>query len=239
MPLTIAHTDAVALIGRCTSGTVRATHGNLTYEPGAVLPDGPWQPLTFAEAAGLRPTAQNTDSTLVELVKLPAGPAPAGGLANLSDSLGDPDAVHLGRASSPAEALTTTPNYRDGRRIGLHVDNWDRLPYQYKHTGRRRLCINLGPGSRYLLLGDLDIRSICAALHSDPEKRYPHTDDLRAYIGRGLPLRVYRFRLDPGEGYIAPTELLPHDGSTEDQPEPSTAAFWLGHWPRGSLESLI
>ncbi|MFD4659245.1 hypothetical protein ACFWP2_26845 [Kitasatospora sp. NPDC058444] len=44
---------------------------------------------------------------------------------------------------------------------------------------------------------------------------------------------------DPGEGYIAPTELLPHDSSTEDQPQPSTVAFRLGHWPRGVLASLI
>ncbi|KOV22884.1 hypothetical protein ADK60_24430 [Streptomyces sp. XY431] len=239
MTFAVAHTDPSSLRARCDTAAVRTAHGDLGYEAGAVLPDGPWQPLTAAEAVDLQPTAQNADSTLVELVKLPDGPAPAGGLASLADLLGDRDAVHLGQAASPAKTLTTTPNYRDGRRIGLHVDNWDRLPYSSKHTGRRRLCFNLGPGTRYLLLGNLDIRAICAALHTDAEMRYPHTDDLRAYISRGLPLRVYRFRLDPGEGYIAPTELLPHDGSTEDQPEPSTAAFWLGRWPRGGLESLI
>ncbi|MFD7415908.1 hypothetical protein [Kitasatospora purpeofusca] len=239
MTFAIAHTDPAALIARCDSAAVRTTHDDVDYEPGAVLPDGPWRPLSTAEAAGFRPTAQHADSTLVELVKLPNGPAPVDSLANLADPLGDPDAVHLGRATSAAGTLTTTPNYRDGRRIGLHVDNWDRLPYSAKHTGRRRLCFNLGPGTRYLLLGNLDIRAICAALHIEPEKRYPHTDDLRAYISRGLPLRVYRFRIDPGEGYVAPTELLPHDGSTEDQAEPSTAAFWLGHWARGGLRSLV
>ncbi|PYC66729.1 hypothetical protein C7C46_31025, partial [Streptomyces tateyamensis] len=145
----------------------------------------------------------------------------------------------LGQAAGPAKALTTTPNYLDGRRIGLHVDNWDRLDYESKHTGRRRLCFNLGPGTRYLLLAELDIRTICRMLYADPVGRHPHTDDLRAYVASQQPLRVFRIRLAPGDGYIAPTELLPHDDSTEDQPEPSTAAFWLGHWPRGTLPMVV
>ncbi|GAA1941686.1 hypothetical protein [Kitasatospora viridis] len=237
MNLAIAHTDPAALIARCETTGARTVGGEAEYEPGAVLPAGPWQPLTTELAARLKPAASTSDGTLVELVKLPTGPVPAS-LAALADPLGDPDAVHLGQAASPAKALTTTPNYQDGRRIGLHVDNWDRLDYESKHTGRRRLCFNLGPGSRYLLLADLDIRAICRALYRDPTRRHPHTDDLRAYVAGRRPLRVYRICLNPGEGYIAPTELLPHDGSTEDQDEPSAAAFWLGHWPRGVLPNL-
>ncbi|MFJ9695788.1 hypothetical protein [Kitasatospora sp. NPDC101183] len=238
MNLVIAHSDPAALIERCEVTGIRLARGEPEYEPGAVLPAGPWQRLTAELAARLRPTVHTADSTLVELVKLPEGPVPAD-LAALVDPLGDRQAVHLGQAASPATALTTTPNHRDGRRIGLHVDNWDRLDYPTKHTGRRRLCFNLGPGTRYLLLGDLDIRAICRALHHAPESRYPHTDDLRAYAAGLQPLRCFRLRLEPGEGYIAPTELLPHDGSTEQQAEPSTAAFWLGHWPRGVLPTLV
>ncbi|MGA5819558.1 hypothetical protein ACPC54_17085 [Kitasatospora sp. NPDC094028] len=238
MNLAIAHTDPAALIERCETTGVRTATIEPEYEPGAVLPAGPWQPLTAELAVRLKPTVHTPDSTLVELVKLPDGPAPAS-LAALADSLGEPDAVHLGQAASPAKVLTTTPNYQDGRRIGLHVDNWDNLDYQAKHTGRRRLCFNLGPGARYVLLADLDIRAICRALYRDPERRYPHTDDLRAYVAGRQSLRCFRIRLDPGEGYLAPTELLPHDGSTEDQPEPSTAAFWLGHWPRGVLPTAV
>lgn len=238
MNLTIAHTDPAALIARCETTGVRTAGCEPEYEPGAILPAGPWQPLPTELAAHLKPSADTADSTLVELVRLPDGAAPIS-LAALTDPLGDPAAVHLGRATGPAEAVTTTPNYQDGRRIGLHVDNWDRLSYQMKHTGRRRLCFNLGPGTRYLLLSDLDIRTICRALYQEPANRYPHTDDLRAYVADRQPLRVLRIRLDPGDGYIAPTELLPHDGSTEGQSQPSTAAFWLGHWPRGVLTSLV
>ncbi|WP_175409717.1 hypothetical protein [Streptomyces sp. TRM64462] len=135
--------------------------------------------------------------------------------------------------------LTTTGNYRDGRRIGLHLDNWDKLPYTAKHTGRRRLCLNLGPGSRFIILTTANAQEICRTVHPDYAHRYPHTDDLRAYVSAGRPLRCVRIRIDPGEGYIAPTELIPHDGSTEDQPTPSSAAFWLGRWTRNTLPNLI
>ncbi|MFI5534127.1 hypothetical protein ACIA8O_36880 [Kitasatospora sp. NPDC051853] len=238
MNLAIAHTDPAALIERCQVTGVRIAGGEPEYEDGAVLPSGLWRPLTGETAARLKPTTDTSDSTLVELIRLPDGPPPTS-LAGLADPLGDPDAVHLGQAASPAEALTTTPNYQDGRRIGLHIDNWDKLDHHAKHTGRRRLCINLGPGTRYLLLGDTDIQTICRTIHHDPASRYPHTDDLRAYIAGGHQFSVYRLRLEPGEGYVAPTELLPHDGSTEGQLLPSTATFWLGHWPRGVLPALV
>ncbi|MFJ6379691.1 hypothetical protein ACIQI7_06725 [Kitasatospora sp. NPDC092039] len=166
MNLAIAHTDPAALIERCEVTGVRIASGEPEYEDGAILPAGPWRPLTTELAASLKPTTGTSDSTLVELIKLPDGPPPTS-LAALADPLGDPDAVHLGQAASPAKALTTTPNYKDGRRIGLHLDNCDKLDYQTKHTGRRRLCINLGPGTRYLLLGALDIQTICRTIHHD------------------------------------------------------------------------
>lgn len=161
-------------------------------------------------------------------------------LEDLAARLGDPDAVYLGQAPSRPRMLTTTDNHTDGRRIGLHLDNWDKLSYSAKHTGRRRLCLNLGPGVRYLVVCELDAQTLCRAVHPDDfSNRYPHTDDLRRYVADGQSLRCLRIRLDPGDGYIAPTEYLPHDGSTQGQSEPSTAAFWLGHWPRNSLPSLI
>ncbi|MFJ3877432.1 hypothetical protein ACIPW5_08250 [Streptomyces sp. NPDC090077] len=42
-----------------------------------------------------------------------------------------------------------------------------------------------------------------------------------------------------GQGYLAPTEYLLHDGSTEGEDDPSAAAFWLGHWPSGALPSIV
>ncbi|MFJ9949468.1 hypothetical protein [Kitasatospora sp. NPDC091207] len=204
---------------------MRAVHGHRAYEESAVVPSGPWRALTRELAEFLAPAVDTPGEVLVELVDVRSIDR---------TRLDRPGVTHLGRACSPADTLTTTPNHRDGRLIGLHLDNWDKLPYAAKHTGRRRLCVNLGPGARYLLVCDQDARAICRAVHSDFVSRYPHTDDLRSYVAEGLPLRCYRLRLDPGDGYVAPTEFLPHDGSTEGQRE-STAVFWLGRWPQGAF----
>jgi hypothetical protein len=44
-------------------------------------------------------------------------------------------------------------------------------------------------------------------------------------------VRCLRIRLEPGDGYVAPTEFLPHDGSTTGIDQPSVAAFSLGRPP--------
>ncbi|MEV0972047.1 hypothetical protein [Microtetraspora glauca] len=69
---------------------------------------------------------------------------------------------------------------------------------------------------------------ICQTLNQAQDEHYPHTDDVRRYVADGHPLRCLRIRLEPGQGYIAPTEFLPHDGSTSYAEERSLAAFWLG-----------
>ncbi|MFE5513874.1 hypothetical protein ACFQ9J_25415 [Streptomyces sp. NPDC056529] len=113
---------------------------------------------------------------------------------DLALPLGGEQVHYIGQALAKPHMLTTTDNYRDGRLIGLHLDDYAR--------------------------------------------RYPHTDDYRAHAAVGHTTHILRIRLAPGEGYIAPTEYLLHDGSTQDQ-EASAIAFWLGHWQRGKLPSLI
>ncbi|MER6254974.1 hypothetical protein ABT224_26850 [Streptomyces sp. NPDC001584] len=239
MPLHIAYGDPSVLRARCEIATVRTVRlEESTYEPGAIIPAGQWHPMTEADVKAVTAPRRPLDSTLVEVVR----PAYQEGceLEDLTRPLGDPDAVYLGQALAEPDMTTTTENYEDGRLIGLHLDNWDKLPYADKHTGRRRLCLNLGPGTRYVILGTVDAQAVCRAIHpNDHFHRYPHTQDYRDYVARGRPIRILRIHLAPGEGYVAPTEYLLHDGSTEAQDRPSAAAFWLGHWPRGILPSLI
>lgn len=239
MPLHIAYGDPSALRARCEVSAVRATHLEETaYEPGAVVPSGPWRPLADADVRALTAPRRPLDSTLVEVVR----PSYQGGLPleDLIRPLGDPDAVYLGQALATPDMITTTENYEAGRLLGLHLDNWDKLSYADKHTGRRRICLNLGPGTRYVILGSIDAQAVCRAVHpADHTQRHPHTDDFRAYVAGGRSIRIYRIRLAPGEGYVAPTEYLLHDGSTEGQDQPSAAAFWLGRWTRGVFPSLV
>ncbi|MEW2618935.1 hypothetical protein [Streptomyces sp. NPDC048106] len=226
--------------GRCAIAPVWLTRGKPGYDDGALVPGDDWTPVTADEAEQLRADATAPDSVLIELVHQPLPDLEPNDLACRLETavLLDPlngrwPATLLGCAVGPGNRPTTTEDLATGRRIGLHVDNFDRLPYATRHQGRRRLCLNLGPGPRYLLVGDHDVQEICRALHSDAalERHYPHTEDIRRYVAAGHSLRCLRIRLDPGDGYIAPTEFLPHDGSTAGVDRPSVAAFWLGRSP--------
>jgi hypothetical protein len=238
MPFRIAVSDLAALRARCDMADARTADGGPEFEDGAVIPSGLWQPLTEEAGNGLLARSWTPPSTLVEIVR---PPSPTGhSLDHLVAPLGDANARYLGQTLARPGMLTTTDNYRDGRLIGLHLDNWDKLTYGRKPFGRRRLALNLGPGIRYIVLGDLDAQAVCRAVHpGDHAHRHPHTDDYRTHVAAGHPIRCFRVRINPGEGYIAPTEYLLHDGSTEGQDRPSAVAFWLGRWPSGTLPSLV
>jgi hypothetical protein len=117
-------------------------------------------------------------------------------------------------------------------RIGLHIDNFDRMSWATRHRSRRRLCLNFGPGTRYLVFANVDVYDICRFQGCAPPDAHPHTGDVRRYVAAEGPVLCLRVRLSPGQGYIAPTELLPHDGSTMNDPLPSVAAFWLERLPQ-------
>ncbi|WP_037906459.1 hypothetical protein [Actinacidiphila yeochonensis] len=221
--------------GRCDVAPVRLTVKEPGYDDGALVPSDRWSPLSAADAELYRADDSTPASVRIELVHRPLPDLDTDDLTGRLQVAAGLDPLHgrwpanlLGCATSPGNWATTTEDSDTRRRIGLHVDNFDRLPYATRHQSRRRLCLNLGPGPRYLLVGDRDVQQICHVLYPDPEQRYPHTDDVRRYAASGHPLRCLRIRLEPGDGYIAPTEFLPHDGSTVGTGQPSVAAFWLG-----------
>lgn len=226
---------------RCDTAPVRQTASEPGYDDGAIVPDENWKSITTADAEQHRADASVPDAVRIELVHRPLPDLDSDDLAGRLEAAARLDpldgrwpTILLGCAASPGNWTTTTEDSTTGRRIGLHVDNFDRLPYARRHQGRRRLCLNLGPGPRYLLIGDRDIQQICRMLHADLDRHHPHTEDIRRYVAAGHPLRCLRIRLDPGDGYIAPTEFLAHDGSTAGIDQPSVAAFWLGQPPNAS-----
>lgn len=239
----IVFTDYAKLRDRCQITTTAVAHEHPAHEDGAVVPAGRWTPLSPTEADLLRAPHNAPEAEAVELVAFPAPRTPettdAPWWTVRPPFTPSPRTQYANHATSPAGDLTVTVNPANRKRLGIHLDNWDRLPYAQRRSSRRRLCFNAGPGPRYLLLGDTDVSAICRRLGRDDPAHHPHTDDIRAYVRAGYPLRCLRLRIDPGEGYLAPTELLPHDGSTTDLPEPSTAAFWLDHWPIGAFPSLV
>ena len=230
MPWNLAFADPPALLDRCQTGLLRLVRDQPGYASKAALPDLDWTDPT-AGALGLPGPAPGTPTgALVEIIALPDAP----------DHRAHPDAIAgywplgrgerlLGFTDCPPDQRTTTVDHAHGHRLGIHLDNFDRQPIGRRELSRRRLALNLGPGPRYLVLALATIQDIAGQAADFP--RYPHTDDVHRYLGEGRTLPCLRLRLEPGEGYIAPTELIPHDGSTHGFDQPSRIAFWLGHWP--------
>lgn len=151
---------------------------------------------------------------------------------SLPDFLKTISGEFLGVSRKQGEMATTSEYGNPPVRVGLHVDNYDRRPLKSRASSRSRLLINLGPGDRYALFCKPDIFRIAEQLGLSLTD-IPGTADLRKYVRAGLPTECFRFRLRPGEGYIAATECLGHDGSTGGVSMHSYTAHWLINAPDG------
>ncbi|MFE4513905.1 hypothetical protein ACFRMQ_06855 [Kitasatospora sp. NPDC056783] len=238
-PAAIAHRDPAALLDRCEIGGVRRVHGEPGYESGAVLPAGDWAPLSDDLPMRYAPNIFTQDSGLVEFFRLPAVVTNPSALAALVGELGDPAPVPLAATYDPPGEPVTHFLPESGLRPGLHVDNRQNLSFADCRDAPRRFCVNLGPGSRHLLLVTTAITSMCKVVHERFEARRPQTGDFWSYLAARRQVSVLRIRVDPGEGWFAPTVLLPYDESTEDEELPSATASWLGRWGRGCFGPLI
>ncbi len=118
-------------------------------------------------------------------------------------------------ACIPKGLRTVTFNPRENRYLGLHLDSWEKMTLDELSGVRNRLCINLGRDARYFLYMNLEIKQLQSIL------KLPNQTNARSLIQTFLTqfpdYPVIRVKLKPFEAYIAPTENLIHDGSSEDQ----------------------
>jgi hypothetical protein len=136
------------------------------------------------------------------------------------------DHIHGGFYIKQPGLKTVTTN-QDGRFIGLHVDNWFRLPIGRRAQSPVRICANFGSCDRFLLFLNVTVDDIYSAdaVETQDGKRLEWR---KAVVNLKTPtilarkfLRVFdyypitRIRVKPGEAYIAPTENIVHDASTE------------------------
>jgi hypothetical protein len=224
-------------LDRCETGTLHLATRSPGYDTEAVLPGNGWSPLTPEQADALRPRPEAPAGALVELITLTNVPPPDTDPRALADYTPGPratDCEFLACTDSPAGQLTTTIDHTTSNHLGIHLDNFDQQPTTTRERSRRRLAVNLGPGDRYLILATATIQDIAERL--DPRPRYPHTDDVRRFLRDTGRLECIRIRMASGQGYIAPTELIPHDGSTHGATAPSRILFWLGDIRASGLE---
>jgi uncharacterized protein len=117
--------------------------------------------------------------------------------------------------NSPGQ-LCVTRKPESGERIGLHLDSWFRFSSTKRAHAPNRICINLGQSCRYLMLIDLPLERIIEALdYQATEANMNPTDIGRAFMNAFPNYPVLRIKVAPGHAYVAPTELIIHDGCTE------------------------
>jgi hypothetical protein len=129
--------------------------------------------------------------------------------------------------------LTTTVD-DEGMYIGLHVDNWYHYTLEDRRASPNRICVNVGRESRYLLLVNVPMANMFAMLREAPVNEL-HPEMVGTPLGLAFMLGypdypVLRFRIEPGEGYLAPTENLVHDASTVGMRSWDLAVHVLGRF---------
>lgn len=204
------------------ASAVRAVGPTETFwEREALIPTGPWRRLQTSQPPThwvRREFRTDQDVALVRLPRAAAGSAPERQLA----SLGKVDHF-LGVDEDIPGLPTLTVNPRSALLLGLHLDNWDRLPAALRHASRNRASVNLGPVPRALLFVDLDVTE-----GHLPEIVPDTTAIRRLLMDARPPPAVLRLLVPPGWAYIAPTENLVHDGGSLSHRQGALSASALG-----------
>jgi hypothetical protein len=121
----------------------------------------------------------------------------------------------------PPRLQTLTADHDTRDFVGLHVDSWSRNELGLSHRDHfpNRVCVNLGADDRFFLFINIPVSQM------DVLTEDKNTDAARAYGPSSLAIDfmrsfpsypVVRVRIRPGEGYVAPTENIAHDGSSID-----------------------
>jgi hypothetical protein len=118
--------------------------------------------------------------------------------------------------------------------IGLHLDSMDRAPLRLRQRSRNRICINLGVEDRYFLFINLTMMNMFQALGlSDPQDIYRHyrAVTLGDEFMQSYPdYPVVRLTVAPGEAYIAPTDNIIHDATSEGKQYSDISLHLLGYF---------
>jgi hypothetical protein len=122
-------------------------------------------------------------------------------------------AISCKATGSPTVTTDDTGTY-----VGLHVDNWYRAKLDERVNAPNRISMNIGTKPRFFLYINLPLATIgaLAAERSPLDSALRDTQHglRRIFMSHFGSYPVVRVRLDPGEGYIAPTENLIHDATT-------------------------
>jgi hypothetical protein len=217
------------------------------YEEGARIPREPWRSPNKAEKAYLVSSEPLEDmGRSISIIRLPGSFFANAGdedveeverqlLASVHDVCETGSEVKcIGVVRNPHGAKTTT-TVGDKRKtyLGLHIDTWQSADVERRNLSRNRITVNVGDNHRYFLFLPVSVVEIAQILADEigPEHLPVHyPGEIGRWFMELFPeVPVIRCRLAPHEAYIAPTENLVHDGSSEGQQHGDAQFTVLGH----------
>ena len=123
---------------------------------------------------------------------------------------------------------------RDGKYLGLHYDLYGAAVPISGRVKNVRLCVNLSPEPRFLTVSS---RTVGILEDLVPESISPDSAALET-LARISNQPCFRIRIEPGEAYAAPTELVLHDGDTLGRKLIDATVTFIGHFTPGSLARI-
>jgi hypothetical protein len=138
----------------------------------------------------------------------------------------------IGPHSNKAALTTTTWNPETSKYIGLHLDSFYRLPFRKRHLSPNRLCLNIGGENRFFVFINLTLRHMHEILLTHRKlgalPRWNVSSVGKVFMQSFPRYPVIKLMVRPGEAYIAPTENLIHDSTTEEKNMLDVAVTLLG-----------
>ncbi|QPF84075.1 hypothetical protein IC762_31330 [Bradyrhizobium genosp. L] len=242
--------EAVAARVARSDGTVVADADD--YEHGTRIPRKPWTPLQPGELSRVEgDTAGFMKGSSVAVVRVPDELVAAIGRTEL---FSDPASIEpaiirfatllsvgarapprlLGPNSRRIGLPTSTYDPRTSQLIGLHVDSFYGQPIASRHLAPNRLCLNAGREDRFLLFINLTLlqmrNTLMEAGVADPRVTGNSIDVGDVFMAEFPDYPVLKLTVRPGEAYIAPTENVIHDSTTEDKIERDVTITLLGEF---------
>ena len=208
-----------------------------SYANQAIVPAEPWEPLRDAafNSAPFGRTKADWSRT-IGLLRLPfalnesirsalmskhSNLIASSFIKELSVICDVKEPIWIGGGTNPPNQRTVTIDRRSRTRIGLHVDSWDEVPISDRIHSTNRICFNLGDQPRYFLFVPFALTDVHVFLRKQKFIKRAHNGRPsqvgRIFLKAFSQIPAARCRIEPGEAYIAPTENLIHDGSSEHQ----------------------
>ena len=135
------------------------------------------------------------------------------------------DSIHGGFCVKDAGLKTVTVDLQGKNFIGLHVDDWFRLPVGQRAQSPTRICANFGWCDRFLLILSISVDDMYFSPETPAWKGFAWRREIvnlkgatalgRKFLQIFKEYPITKIRIKPGQAYVAPTENLMHDGSSE------------------------